>query len=169
MAFVVEDGTGLTLANSYATTAEADGYFSDRGNAAWTGLDAVKQAALIKATSFVDGRYFDLFIGKFPHQHTQGLLWPRVDAVDYRGFWFNGIPQCLKSAVCEAAVLFLADDLAAPLEHGGLVKEESASRGLFVSYQDGAPAETSYPAIDHAIRPILKGSGAGSSVKLARA
>lgn len=63
MAFVVEDGTAKADATSYVTIAEADGYFADRGMTGWTGADAVKQSALIKATDYIEGRFGQRFIG----------------------------------------------------------------------------------------------------------
>ena len=49
MAFVVEDGTGISNSNSYAPVAFADSYFADRNQAEWVGTDEVKKAALIRA------------------------------------------------------------------------------------------------------------------------
>ena len=54
MALIVEDGSGLSGANSYASTAQADTYASDRGLTAWTGDTATKEAALIRATDYLE-------------------------------------------------------------------------------------------------------------------
>lgn len=40
MSLIVEDGTGLPDAESYASVAFADAYFTARNNSAWTGTDA---------------------------------------------------------------------------------------------------------------------------------
>lgn len=55
--FIVEDGTGVDGANSYVDVAYADQYFLDRAITAWTGADAVKQSALVRATDYVTTRY----------------------------------------------------------------------------------------------------------------
>ena len=44
---------GWPGASSPVSVEDADGYFSDRGITAWTGSNAVKQAALSRATDYV--------------------------------------------------------------------------------------------------------------------
>ena len=101
MAFVAEDGTGLATANALVTVAVADEYFTDRGIGVWTGSDTVKQAALIKATDYVETRFGSLFYGdkKSP---TQALSHPRVNTST------GEFPVALKRAVCEYAVRSLS-------------------------------------------------------------
>ena len=101
MAFVAEDGTGLATANALVTVAFADEYFTDRGIGVWTGSDTVKQAALIKATDYVETRFGSLFYGdkKSP---TQALSHPRVNTST------GEFPVALKRAVCEYAVRSLS-------------------------------------------------------------
>lgn len=109
MAFLVEDGTGLALANSYISIAEADTHHGDRNQTAWTGTDPVKQAALIKATDYVDKRFGKRFRG-FRESKTQGLEWPRIDAFDNDDFLYSDvdrIPRNLKKAIAEYALLAL--------------------------------------------------------------
>ena len=55
MAIVTEDGTGKSDAQSYLSLADADAYFTARGVSAWTGSNAVKEAALI-ADRLSDGK-----------------------------------------------------------------------------------------------------------------
>ena len=49
---VVEDGTGLSNADSFVSVAYADTYFSTRGVSAWASLTN-KEALLIKATDYI--------------------------------------------------------------------------------------------------------------------
>jgi len=79
MAFIVEDGTGLTDSNSFGAVVDADFYFADRGNAAWTGSDTLKEQALVRATDYLNNRF--KFLGwkyneeqalEFPRQYTYG-------------------------------------------------------------------------------------------------
>ena len=104
MAFVAEDGTGLATANALVTVAFADEYFTDRGIGVWTGSDTVKQAALIKATDYVETRFGSLFYGdkKSP---TQALSHPRVNTST------GEFPVAVKRAVCEYAVRALGASL----------------------------------------------------------
>jgi len=113
MAFTVEDGTGVADANAYITVAFADDHHSDRGNAVWTGLDSVKQVAIVKATDYVDKRFGPKFRG-FKESKSQGLEWPRLSAFDNDDYLFNGlddVPRQLKKAVAEYALIALQIDL----------------------------------------------------------
>lgn len=105
MAFVSEDGTGLSNANSYITVAYADAYFSDRGVAAWTGSNEQKQNYLIRASDYIDLRFGPRFIG-CKKVATQALSWPRI---------VNGVdtfPEAIKKAVCEYALRAISAALA---------------------------------------------------------
>ena len=100
---IVEDGTGLTDANSYASVEFADDYFSARGVSEWADLETeVKEQSLIKATDYIDSIF--QWYGKKEFEH-QALRFPRVSIRDYEGAEIKGIPLCLKQAVCDAAAL----------------------------------------------------------------
>jgi hypothetical protein len=113
MAFVLEDGTGIAGANSYAALGFADAYFSDRGNTAWAGTDPVKEAALIRGTDYVEALHKTRWIGDEPVEPDQGLSWPRLFegevlvAPDFRA----GVPLLLQKAVCEYALRALTGPL----------------------------------------------------------
>lgn len=153
----VEDGTGLVAANSYISIADCDTYHTDRGNSAWTGTDAVKEAALIKATQYIDGRYRKRWKGIILSS-TQALCWPREDIYDERDEEIEGIPQLLKYAVCEAALKALTDDLNPDLERGGRIKREKVGP-IDTEYMSTAPARTSMPVISDLLSGYLKGKG----------
>ncbi len=73
---IVEDGTGVVGADSYATVAAADAYHLARGNAAWAAAtNPQKEAALINAASYLDAVY--KYVG-YRATTTQGLQWPRI-------------------------------------------------------------------------------------------
>ena len=110
MAFIVEDGTGLSTATSYGAVADADSYFTDRSSAAWTALSAgAKQVALIKATDYMDNIF--RFIG-IKMLNTQALQWPRSAAYDPDGYIIEGVPVTLKKACYEYALRASAAELA---------------------------------------------------------
>ncbi len=106
MAFVVEDGTGISDATSYVAVEYADSYFADRLNTLWTGADAVKQSALIAATDYIEIRFGPQFPGS-PKIPTQALSFPR--SVSY-GFQ-SALPEPLLRAVCEYALRSLSGHL----------------------------------------------------------
>ena len=116
MAFVVEDGTGKTDANSYITVAEMKEYWTDRGTDYTSLSDAVIQGYCINATQYINMRYS--FKG-YPTSETQALDFPRalqtttttsaegyngiIDTKYNRRIDTNEIPTTLKNACCEIA------------------------------------------------------------------
>tara|TARA_B100000686_G_C16738759_1_gene945273 strand:+ start:308 stop:790 length:483 start_codon:yes stop_codon:yes gene_type:complete len=151
MAFAVEDGSIVTGANSYVTVAYADDYNTDRGNSDWTGSDAVKQAALIKATDYIEQEYAERFKGALVSD-TQPLSWPRDGFIEPN---YNEIPDKLKQAVCVLALEALANDLNPVLDRA--VKREKVDV-IEIEYMDNARESKSRPAINGLLRPLLNGS-----------
>lgn len=115
MAFVAEDGTGLSNATSYISIAFADTYHTDRGNAAWaSATEASRQAALIRATDYIDKRFGKRFKG-WRQNKDQALEWPRIGALDQDEHLLNGadaIPRQLQKACAEYALRALTTTLA---------------------------------------------------------
>ena len=102
MALVVEDGTGVTGADSYVSIAEADTYAAANGLTSWASATAAaKEIALRQATRYVDTRY------RFRGSRLglrQPLEWPRGDVVDGAlgdGYYYTRPPRNLKAAVTE--------------------------------------------------------------------
>ena len=112
MTFTVEDGTGLAAANAYVNVAYVDSYFLERNNIEWTGSTAVKQAAIVKATDFIETRWGNRFKGypEFPDV-PQALSFPRLKLVDRNGYYVTGIPEKLKKATAEYALRSLTKEL----------------------------------------------------------
>jgi len=112
MAFTVEDGTGVAGANAYADVAFVDAYFTDRGVTGWAGDTSVKQAAIIKATDFIETRWGDRFKGRPEHlDPRQPLGFPRYNLYDLAGQVVEGIPDKLKKATAEYALRALSGPL----------------------------------------------------------
>ena len=116
MAFVPEDGTGLSNSNSYVSEAFADAYFTDRGNASWAAASSGdKQTALVRGTDYVDKLFGPKFRG-FKQSQAQALEWPRIGALDNDDYLLNSpsdaIPRSLQKATCEYAVRALGTTLA---------------------------------------------------------
>lgn len=102
---IVEDGTGLSSANSYVTLEEADAYFESHAFYAdnWEELGAIdKERLLVTASRQLDAlvtwRGFIVF-------SAQGLGWPRSGVIDDEGRLVarDYIPSQIKEAVCELA------------------------------------------------------------------
>lgn len=137
MAFVVEDGTGLSEANSYVSIAEADDFNADRGNVAWTGDDAAKQAALVKATDYIEQSYGSRWRGE-KLVDNQGLALPR----DFG----TPLPRQLKQAVCVLALEAIAGTDLNPTVDRAIKREKTDV--IETEYMDNAAPVEQRPAID---------------------
>ena len=107
MAIIVEDGTGLTTAETFVSVADADAYHLAMNNATWTGAEAVKESALRRAAQYIDTRY--RYKGERKNLN-QALEWPRAfyESDGRAESW--PVPN-LKAACCEAALRALSHGL----------------------------------------------------------
>lgn len=155
MALIIEDGTIVAGAESYVTAAEATTYHTARGNAAWTGTDTVKEAALLKAAAYLDGHYCNRFKGSKYQPLEQTMQWPRAGVfIDGHLLDAYTIPQRLKDAQCELALIALSADLAPPVAAG--VKREKVDV-LETEYFAGAPAGTTvYTVVNNLLADYLR-------------
>lgn len=113
-------------ANSYASLAEAEAFFSDHQSGTWTDADwDDRERALISATRRLD--VLD-FLGRRTHQ-DQALSWPRTGLYDRDGWGIpeDEIPRDVKYAQFELTRLLLAD--AAYLDETGLEEFSSLRIG----------------------------------------
>lgn len=172
MAFTPQDDAGsITGANAYISAAEFKAYHDDRQGDYAGNEDTDIEAAIVRATSYVDTRFSDRFIGS-QLSLEQGTSWPRTSAYDRSGFDLSySIPQILKDAVAEYAFRALgATDLAPDPEtdaSGRLVTKELVRVEGAIT-EEKQYAETSrpstfqpYPIADAMIKRLLKG---GSSM-----
>lgn len=155
MALSIEDGTIIAGAESYVSAAECTTYHAARGNAAWTGTDAVKEAALLKAAQYLDGHYCNRFKGSKYQPLDQTMQWPRVGVfIDGHLLDAYTIPQRLKDAQCELALIALSADLAPSVSAG--IKREKVDV-LETEYFAGAPVGTTvYTAVNNLLVDLLK-------------
>ena len=162
MSVVVEDGTGLETANSYISLADADTYHSDRGNATWAAAasDAIRNAALIKATQWLDGQYRSRWVG-FRKTDDQALDWPRYDAYDSDGYYLDSdsIPTRITYAQAEAALAIVDGiELSPSLKRGGRIKRKKTGP-LETEYFDGAPSRTVLTVVSDLVKGYVSGPG----------
>jgi hypothetical protein len=171
---VVEDGTGLANAESYASVITLRAYLTDRGNTAADGkTDAVVEAGLRRATRYVDGRYGQRWAGYRVRGREQALDWPRTSVVDSRGddVADDQVPNEVFEATCEAA----AREIVAP---GSLTPDASAKRIITATVgpvsttwaDDGAGSSVrpTSTIIDELLWPLLL-TGSSSVLALMRA
>lgn len=160
MAFVPETGAGLSNSNSYASVAQADSYFADRGNTEWAALTtAAKEQALIKATDFLEATYRSSWKG-YRVSSTQALSWPRVEVTaDSFPIPANIVPLPVTYACAELAIRSTTSELLA--DQGQTVKREKVDV-LEVEYQDYSDPTERYPLVNRLLIPfLLSGSSTG--------
>jgi len=153
---IVEDGTGRSDSNSYVSTDELETYADDRGITLGTALD--EEAALIRASTWIDNVYRSRFQGIRTNLRAQAMEWPRAGVLDASGFFVepNEIPRELRAAVCEAAIREMAapGTLSPDLERGGAIKSLQAG-SVQIVYADSAPARTTFDTIDDTLAALL--------------
>lgn len=159
MALIVEDGTGLSEADSYISVADADNYVSSMvGDAGWAGAtEAEKERALRRATQYVDARYRYKNSKLSP---DQALEWPRV-----------GFPWPVKrvlDATCELAVRALSGDLYSDVSPEDNIKSETVGP-LTTVYQDAENGgQVRFAIVDDLLAPLVA-SGQMATIRLERA
>ncbi|MFH2112924.1 MAG: DnaT-like ssDNA-binding protein [Spirochaetota bacterium] len=155
MALIIEDGTGRSDAESYVSVADCDTYHVARGNDAWSGDEAAKEAALREATAFIEDRYRGLWRGQ-RRLKVQRLQWPRHGVVDQDGFTIDHdiVPIEVKDALCEAALRATQGDLTPDLDRGGQIKRQKVDV-IETEYRDSAPVGRTYPEIEGKIMCLL--------------
>lgn len=137
MALTVEDGTGLSDADSYIELTFADSYHSDRGNSAWADAsESEREQALRKAVDYIDTAY--RFRG-IRLEEDQALEFPRDDLYDRAGRKVEGVPAAVKHAQAEAALVLLSQDLYSVAKRGGRIARVRVGP-IEEQYEGGAAA-----------------------------
>lgn len=167
MTLVVEDGTGKTTSESYISVTDADTYHSNLGNATWTGVTAVKEAALRKATQYMQQVYFSRWDG-YRNTSTQALDWPR-EYVEVKGLRYTeyvadtDIPQEVINACASLALRALSEDLTADEERA--VISESVDV-ISTTYSEHASQQKKYPEIDRMLAKYMLTAGGTPMVRV---
>ncbi|MEE5068644.1 DnaT-like ssDNA-binding protein [Pseudomonas alliivorans] len=156
----------------YGNVADADAYHAARANAAWTGEDMAKQAALIRASAYIDGkfqtqnscgRWESLFSGIKTGGRAQALQWPRTGATDTEGNEIptTEIPVEVEQATYEAALreIALPGSLSPDYVASTAIKRQKVDV-LEIEYQTastgtGVPTRPVITVVDELIAPLL--------------
>lgn len=146
MAFVVEDGTGLTNSNSYVSVDFANEYFTDINyQPDWfTRSTDERQRSLMNATQYLDIQYH--YKGR-KSKIDQSLAFPRTDAFDKDGYEISGVPTVIKKSTCELAVKSFSETLHQDKSRKGYRKLEKVDT-IEVEYFENTATENPYTIID---------------------
>lgn len=146
---------------SYATLAQANAYFLERGIAAWAALaDGAKESALVRGCDYLTQTYHGRWAGNRT-SITQGLDWPRslVPISDFGALAYypqEAIPVELVRANCEAAIRASTGELIEDLD--AQVASEKVGP-IETSYFQGGSRSKKYPVIEKMLAPLLASSG----------
>lgn len=164
---IEEDGSGVAEANSYVSLDDAITYCTNHGLTFAPSPSVLGDAALIRATAFIDVRYGPSFPGYRKSGREQGLQWPRFAAYDAAGWLIrdNEVPVEVINATIEAAVREFAkpNSLLPDLKRGGHIQSVRAG-SVGIVYSQNAPARTTFSLIDGILVNVLSGidnSGGG--------
>jgi len=155
MALIVEDGTGVSGANTYVSLSDFKSWADDRGIT--YGNDAAVTQQIYRAMDYIESLNF---LG-FKANEDQALQWPRYE-VYIDGYSVDGteIPNQLKLAVYEAIKVEI-DGYSEmnPIDR----KTISETVGdISVTYTSNSASKTTTPALSFAVRKLTR-SGFGIS------
>lgn len=167
MTLIVEDGSGVTNANTYASVNTVDEYHAALGQDTWTGTDAAKEAAILRAMRFIENQQY---IGIKEDEYNP-LEWPRWDAWDRNGYLIQNdvIPQNIINALCEAALVELVSPnaLRATLVRGNAIKRQKVDV-IETEYFNSASSRNAYDAITMELGGYTTGNFIGGGRSLSR-
>jgi hypothetical protein len=155
MALIVEDGTGLANAESYASVAEFKAYHANIGNDVTLIADTTIEQLLRRATQYMVAVYRQRWQGRRTLS-TQALDFPRYDVVvDGYSVLSNIVPLEVKNACCELA---LKANSATLLEDKTQTVIREKVDVIEVEYSEFSPSQTRYSQIDNLLSVFLSSS-----------
>ncbi len=164
--FVVEDGTGLSNANSLMSVADADQILENYDDpSSWsTATDAVKENSLRQATRYLNYNY--IWDGA-KTVSTQALQWPRVRTYDEDELLIasDEIPQRVLEACAHLALQDLTDTLIDDQQNESQVKKTKDVIGPITEereYVHGESPDKTYTVVDLLVAPFVIGDADGS-------
>lgn len=161
MPITVQDNTGSIIgANAYISVAEFKAYHDVRGgDYSAAADDTVIAAAIIRATDYVDTRFW--YVGRKKMGRTQSTEWPRIAAYDRDRYAVTDVPMEVKDACAEYALRSLSDDLMPDPtrdDTGQVIQSKTETVGPItesVTYAAGA-AQTVLPKYPTADQILIK-------------
>jgi len=149
MALIVENGSIVEGANSYATLAQIRAYAADRG-VTLSDDDTVLTPYAILATDYLESKS-DLFVGK-QVQTNQPLSWPRQGVIQTDNSYFptNQIPPALVNAQCQLVIEQVQNGVTL------LPTIDRFHTGGFVTHEKLGPMETTFSErVGTTVEPIM--------------
>ena len=140
MPLIVENGTGVPDANSFATLEQARSFATDRG--VTLPADGTLTAYLVKATDYLKSLSYQ---GTKKHAGEEYLPWPRTGlTLDDEDFADTVIPRDILNAACQLCIEQFNGVELAPTATGAAVKREKVG-----------PLETEYAGSSRPTAPRM--------------
>lgn len=147
MTITVEDGTGLTNSNSYASEAELTAYATARG-VTIAGTEAI---LLIQAMDYIESQDFK----GDKYSSTQALQWPRINVVvDSYYLDRDTLPVLLREAQMEVALSI--DGGTNPMSNVGRATKMEKVDVIEVEYMDNAAESVYLMAAETKLKKLVK-------------
>jgi len=162
MTLTVEDGTGISTADSYASVANTNTYWQKRKtltlSSTWDDAsDTQKESALRIATDYLDNTF--CWLGN-RSSSTQALQWPRRNVYDDRGVELSAqVPTAVKVACYELAARALSEDIREDISNEDVVEQEKVGP-IEVKYRAGSSSVKSYRKVRDLLKNLTLSSGA---------
>lgn len=150
MALIVESGDGLPDAESYVSVSDAAIYAAAHGLPFLVGSpESDAEAALRRATTWLDANYRQRFSGRRRNGRGQALEWPRVGASDAEDNEIadDEVPDEIVKACIEAAIRELATPgaLSPDVTPNSVIASASVSGAVSVTYASGKGVDGQRP------------------------
>lgn len=156
MALVVEDGTGLSNAESYISVANAIIYITayKGANTAWdSSTEAAKEVAARVATQYLDGRYS--WRGT-KSTSDQALGLPVSGGVDDDGYAIDGIRTGVANACAEAMFLSVTGTDLSVIETSKSDIKQKTTGALTTIFKDNSRVQPAFPVISRLLTGLIE-------------
>lgn len=159
MALTVEDGSGVTGANSYVSLSDARTFATGRG-ATLPADDTTLEALLVKSMDYLESKR-DLYRGT--KTYPDKLQWPRTDVqIDGLDVSTTTIPNELKNAQSQLAIELQTVDPQQSRAEGPVTKREKVGDidvEYAVNFMWDFVMPARIPKVDAFLAPLYKNSG----------
>lgn len=171
MALIVEDGTGLSTAEAYCSTAYADTYHLLRGNTLWATMSTnEKEQALRRSADYMVQVYRSKWKG-YRVNASQALDWPRTGVLIEDSLTGDII---LQSTIVPEDIQRANAALSFNAAHGEMLPDVSSQNVvrkkvdvIEIEYDKNSTTLPIYRSINALLAPYMDGAGNSSNVSRA--
>lgn len=171
MSVIVESGQGKPDADAYVSADDCLAYAGKQGLV--FSDDAAAEAALRRATTWLDGAYRDRWSGVPTNGREQALQWPRKQAADVHGAHLpaDEVPREVIEACCQAAIREFGQPgiLSPDVTPGKIMTSAAVSGAVSVTWAASGGVDGQRPVvtvIDDILAPLIGKRSSTTNVSL---